>query len=522
MRVTFMAVALLLAGLGTLQAQTGITKPDNIKPTLIRGPYLQAATSNSIVVRWRTDVYTRSRVQYGETPGNLDKQVQDAGLVTEHKIRLENLQPNTRYYYNIGGYQYILQGDSNNRFTTLPIAGAKGLYRVAALGDCGNNSVNQRQVKDALLKYLDGKELNAWILLGDNAYPNGKDAEFQTNFFNVYKDDILRFSPLFPAPGNHDYRDNDISSQYAAITHQTAYYQSFTMPTEGESGGLPSHNQAFYSFDIGNIHFLSLDSYGIEDSLYHMWDTTGPQAQWVLKDLAANKNKDWVVAYWHHPPYTKGSHDSDTEDDLQKIRENFIHLLERNGVDLVLNGHSHVYERSRLMQNHFGKAETFDAKKNNLSQSTARYDGAPASAPYIKDSLHSLGTVYVVSGSAGQLGGKHPGWPHKAMYFSDNEHGGSCLLEVQENRLDLKWICADGVVRDQFTMMKNVNKHHDIHIKKNEQATLTASFIGQYKWNKSAANTRSITVTPASAVTKYTVTDPYNNLKDTFTVYVSK
>ncbi|RFS20752.1 metallophosphoesterase [Chitinophaga silvatica] len=521
MRVTFIAAALLLS-IGSLQAQTGITKPDNIKPALIRGPYLQAATSNSIVIRWRTDSYTRSRVQYGTEPGKLDQQAQNADLVTEHKIKITDLKPNTRYYYSIGGYQYVLQGDENNRFTTLPVSGTTGLFRIAALGDCGNNSVNQRQVKDQLIKYLGNKELNAWILLGDNAYPNGKDAEYQSNFFNVYKDDLLRYSPLFPAPGNHDYRDNDISAKYNAETHQTAYFQNFTMPTEGEAGGLASHNPAFYSFDVGNVHFLSLDSYGLEDNSTHMWDTAGAQAQWVLNDLAANKNKDWVVAYFHHPPYTMGSHDSDDEDDLIAIRENFIHLLERNGVDLVVNGHSHVYERSRLMQNHFGKAATFDPKKNNLSQSTGRYDGKPLSAPYIKDSANTLGTVYIVSGSAGQLGGKHPGWPHKAMYYSDNEHGGSCILEAQENRLDVKWICADGEVRDQFTMMKNVNKHHNIYIKKNETATLTASFVGQYKWAKNEATTRSINVTPTAAVTKYTVTDPYNNLKDTFTVYVSK
>jgi hypothetical protein len=522
MRVPFIAVALLLSGLGAAQAQTGITKPDKIKPDLIRGPYLQATTTNSVVVRWRTDTYTRSRVQYGTEPGNLSQMVQDPELVTEHKVKLTNLQPNTRYYYNIGGYQYVLQGDSSNHFRTLPTAGTTGLYRIAALGDCGNNSVNQRQVKEQLIKYLGGKELNAWILLGDNAYPNGKDAEFQSNFFNIYKDDLLKYSPLFPAPGNHDYRDTDIGSDYNANTHETAYFQNFTMPTAGESGGVPSNSQAFYSFDIGNIHFLSLDSYGKEDTTYHMWDTTGPQAQWVLKDLAANKNKGWVIAYWHHPPYTMGSHDSDEEDDLTMIRQNFIRLLERNGVDLIINGHSHVYERSRLMKDHFGLANTFDAKKNNVSQSTGRYDGQPVSAPYIKDSLHNLGTVYIVSGSAGQLGGKHQGWPHKAMYYSDNEHGGSCLLEVEENRLDLKWICADGTIRDQFTMMKEVNKHHDIRIKKNESATLTASFIGKYKWNKGDASTRSITVNPTASVTRYTVTDPYNNLKDTFTVYVSK
>ena len=62
------------------------------------------------------------------------------------------------------------------------------------------------------------------------------------------------------------------------------------------------------------------------------------------------------------------------------------------------------------------------------------------------------------NGSAGQLGGHKPSWPHEAMYYSNNETGGAVMLEVQSNRLDLKWICADGQIRDQFTMMKDISK----------------------------------------------------------------
>ncbi|MEC5146425.1 metallophosphoesterase family protein [Chitinophaga sp. 212800010-3] len=521
MKTLFIASLCLSCIFSGVQAQEA-AKKKNVQPALIRGPYLQAAASNSIVIRWRTDVSARSRVRFGTTPDKLDQQSDDATLVTEHKVKLNGLQPGTRYYYAIGGFKDVLQGDSSNYFMTLPEAGKTGLYRIAALGDCGDNSVNQRQVKEQLLKYLGNNYLQAWILLGDNAYPDGTDAEFQTKFFNVYKDDLLKKFPLFPAPGNHDYHDTDLSAKYAQETHQTSYYQNFTMPAEGESGGLPSHTQAFYSFDIGNVHFLSLDSYGKEDSAYRLYDTLGPQVRWIREDLAANKNKGWVIAYWHHPPYTMGSHNSDEEDELIKIRENFIQVLERNGVDLVLNGHSHNYERSRLMKGHYGMSATFDPARHNLSNSSGRYDGSQNAAPYVKDSIRNAGTVYVVSGSAGKLGGKQTPYPHKAMYFADADHGGSSLLEIQDNRLDLKWICADGTIRDQFTMMKNVGKQHDIHIKKGESATLTASYVGSYKWNNSRETSRSIEVKPTAAVTKYTVTDPYNQVKDTFTVHVSK
>jgi hypothetical protein len=455
---------ILLCSLFLLLSEQGFTqqKKNKGEPTepvkLIRGPYLQVASSTGIIIRWRTDVSSRSKVYYGTQAGKLDQSVDDLNFVTEHSITLKGLKPYTKYYYAVGGLKDTLQGDENNYFSTLPEAGKTVPIRIAAFGDCGNNSVNQRNVKAQVLRFMGKNEPNAWILLGDNAYEDGTDSEYQSKFFNIYKDDLLKKIPLFPAPGNHDYHDRDLTAKYAQETHETAYYQNFSMPTEGESGGVPSHTQAFYSFDIGNVHFISLDSYGKEDKAYRLYDTIGPQVQWIKKDLAANKNKDWVVAFWHHPPYTMGSHNSDKEDELIKIRENFIGIIERAGVDVVLNGHSHGYERSRMMMGHYGMADSFDAKKHNLSSSSGRNDGSKNSSPYQKTIKNDKGTVYVLSGSSGKLGGIQTTYPHKAMYFSDAEHGGACVLDILDNRLDLKWICADGEIRDQFTIVKALKK----------------------------------------------------------------
>lgn len=235
--------------------------PASVLPMLVRGPYLQQATPNSILIRWRTDALCRSRVHFGNEPAALNNLVTDSSLVTEHKVLITSLKPETRYYYSIGDVKNTLQGDSANYFYTLPLVGQTGTYRIAAFGDCGNNSINQRNVRDQLLQYLGGHYLNAWILIGDNTYPDGTDAEFQANFFNIYKDNLLKKYPLFPSPGNHDYHDIEFSAAVAQQTHEIAYYQNFSMPESGESGGVPSNTAEYYSFDIGNIHFLSLDSY---------------------------------------------------------------------------------------------------------------------------------------------------------------------------------------------------------------------------------------------------------------------
>ncbi len=428
--------------------------PAVILPVLVRGPYLQRATPGSMLVRWRTDALSRSRVYFGSDPNALKDQVTDSSLVTEHKILLTFLNPETKYYYSVGDVKNKLTGDTGNYFYTLPIAGKKGTYRIAALGDCGNNSINQRNVRDQLLHYLGSNYLNAWILLGDNTYPDGTDAEFQANFFNIYKDNLLKKYPLFPAPGNHDYHDVEFSAASAQLTHELAYYQNFSVPESGESGGVPSHTSEFYSFDIGNIHFLSIDSYGKADNK-RLSDTTGPQVEWIKKDLEKAAGAEWIIAYWHHPPYTMGSHNGDTEKELVDIRENFIPVLERYGVDIVLGGHSHDYERSHLMYGYYGNDSSFNSKKYNVDAGSGKEDSITHKGAYTKNHLREKGTVYVVSGSAGKLGGMQKTYPHKSMYYSDADHGGVSYIEVTGGRLTFKWICADGVIRDQFTIVKH-------------------------------------------------------------------
>ena len=506
-----------------VKSATTYKKPE-VLAKLIRGPYLQLATSKSIIIRWRTDALTRSVVNYGSSETDLSMMVEDPLLTFEHKVTLNGLQPGTKYYYTIGGGPGdTLQKGSDNYFVTLPVPGTEGSYRIGVFGDCGNNSVNQRAVRDQAVKYLADKKMDAWILLGDNAYSSGTDPEYQEKFFNIYKDDLLKKYPLFPAPGNHDYNDFYQYKATAQTTHDIAYYQNFSLPVQGEAGGVPSGRPAFYSFDIGNVHFLSLDSYGKEDNETRMYDTAGAQVQWIKKDLEAYKNKSrgWVVAYWHHPPYTMGSHNSDKEDDLTMIRGRFIGILERYGVDLIICGHSHLYERSRLMNGHFGLEASFDSATHNLSASSAKYDGSRNSCPYIKDASNR-GTMYVVSGSAGALGRKQATYPHDAMYYSNHEIGGASMIEVTENKFELKWLSSDGEIRDHFVMMKDVNKNRVINIKKGETVTLTASFVGNYKWGKRKETTRSITVKPSAAKTVYEVTDPYSCLKDRFEVRISR
>ncbi len=483
---------------------------------ITRGPYLNMATQNSVHIRWRTSSASNSIVNYGTIDGILSSSVTDATLTTEHDVMITGLLPDTKYYYSVGNSSpaaQTLNAGSDYYFYTLPVKGTERVARIWAMGDCGNNSSNQRNVRNSYMSYMGSNHTDVLLLLGDNAYNAGTDAEYTNNFYPIYQDSLLRNVILWPAPGNHDYANNGTRQN----DHVIPYYDMFTLPTAGESGGIASGTEAFYSFDFANIHFLSLDSYGKESNTYRIWDTLGPQAVWVKNDLAANTQK-WTIAYWHHPPYTLGSHSSESEADLIAIRQNFIRILERMGVDLILCGHSHVYERSYLLNGHYGNTASFSLATKAVSSSTAKYDNSSNSCPYVKKSPLSLGTVYVVAGSAGQLGGQQVGWPLSEMTYSNNTEGGGLALTVSGNRLDAEWVCNDGIVRDRFTMMKDVNKKEAYSIYEGDSIDLSSSWKGNYNWS-GGYTTQQVRVSPDGLdVDTLTVTDNYNCLRDSFIV----
>lgn len=484
----------------------------NYSQTLVKGPYLQIGTPISMVVRWETNVACDTKVAYGTSTTALTSIVTNTVSSITHTALITGLTPYTKYFYSVGTTTLVLQGDADNYFVTSPLPGTEGKYRFWVTGDCGNGSTNQTNCKNQYLSYNGTNITNGWLLLGDNAYSSGTNSEFDTKFFDVYETDIMKKAVLWPTPGNHDY-NNALST---ATT--VPYYSIFSTPTAGQAGGVASGNPAYYSYDYGNIHFISLDSYGTVASK-KMYDTTGAQALWLKNDLA-NNTKRWTVAYWHHPPYTMGSHNSDLEFfDLGEVRSKFIRILERYKVDLILCGHSHDYERSKLMKGHYGLEFTFNATTHNLSTSSGLYDGSANSCPYIKDSIiKKTGTVYVVSGSSGQLGGTASSFPHNAMHYSNATNGGSLILDFEANRLNVSWLCADGVIRDKFTMLKDVSVTKTMTISSGQSTTLTASWPGNFVWSNSASS-NSIVVSPTINST-YWVKDPNTCVADTFKVYI--
>jgi hypothetical protein len=402
--------------------------------TLTRGPYLQNGTPSSAVVRWRSSTATDTLVRYGDAPGNLTQSAYNPVVTSEHEISVSGLAPNSLIYYSVGSSTETLAGnDANHYFLTFPPIAQPTKARLWVLGDAGTGNASQIAVRDAYYNFTGTKHTDLWLMLGDNAYNVGSDSEYQTAVFNMYPT-MLRKSVLFSTLGNHE------TAQATNYVDTYPYFSIFTLPTAGEGGGVPSGTEHFYSFDFGNIHFICLDSMTANRA------TNGIMANWLRSDLA-NTLGTWIVAFWHHPPYTKGSHNSDTENELIQMRQNFNPILEAAGVDLVLSGHSHCYERSFLIDRHYGLSGTF----NN----TNKIDGGSGrdATPYLKPaglSVHK-GAVYSVAGSSGQTSGGTLN--HPAMFVSLNVLG-SVVLDFSTNRLDFQFVNSSGAVQDYFTVIK--------------------------------------------------------------------
>jgi 3',5'-cyclic AMP phosphodiesterase CpdA len=183
------------------------------------------------------------------------------------------------------------------------------IYAVGDIADCGKNPPQEAAaVRTAeLLRQTEGPIL----ALGDIAYPIGSYTDFATCFDQIWGDLKAR---ILPAPGNHEY-----------LTAQATPYYAYFGAAAGEPG------RGYYSTTIGAWHIVSLNS-NIDTQ------AGSPQEVWLRADLAANRAK-CTLAFWHHPVF------SSTPRGFDAKMQDIWRALYEAGVDVVLNGHEHVYER---------------------------------------------------------------------------------------------------------------------------------------------------------------------------------
>lgn len=428
-----------------------------------RGPYLQLATENSIRIVWRTQKKITPVVRYGFKAHDLNMTSSGSSILLrqtqkahqshftkplsqaprgthQYEATVSQLQPDTLYHYAVyDGDQRLTSANQRFTFRTHPRPGTKRDAYIWVVGDSGTGEQAQKQVHQAMLRYNQKNKLtlDMFLHVGDMAYGSGTDPEFQKKYFKVYQQ-TLQNTVCWPAMGNHEGKTSQ------GKTGTGPYYDAYITPTKAEAGGVASGNESYYSFDYGRIHFIVLNSHDLDRR------PTATMAQWLREDLAKTspKKTDWLIAYWHHPPYTKGSHDSDTEHQLIEMREHIMPILESNGVDLVLSGHSHIYERSMLMD---GAYETPTIAENKIlddGDGDQKGDGAYQKSPGLKP---NQGTVQIVTGHGGK-GMKRKGYS-PVMRRSILQYG-STLIQVKGSELIVSMLNKDGKIADTFQIHK--------------------------------------------------------------------
>ena len=286
--------------------------------TLTRSPYLQRVGPDTALIAFRLDSSCTAEVHYG-TEGTTSQvtRSEDSGRV--HAVVLTGLTPGTRYTYAV---EACGTRTPDKSFRTAPEPGTRRVHFVA-MGDFGTGGSAERRVAAGMLER--GPEL--FIALGDNAYQSGTETELQRHLFEPLAE-VLAEVPFFPVAGNHEY-----------VTNQAQpYLDNLYLPTS------PSGGERYYSFDWGHVHFVGLDSNCAVGLASASRCTLAAQKAWLEQDLAGSRAA-WKVVYFHHPPWSSGAWGSSSI-----MRREFGPIFEQHGVDLVLAGHDHNYERTHPIQ----------------------------------------------------------------------------------------------------------------------------------------------------------------------------
>ena len=549
-------------------------------PSITRFPYLQLPSYDQMTVRWYTDIPASTTVRYStNTDFSNYQEYHSPTTDTLHSATLENLFYHTKYYYQVGygsGDNFVaLQNDpSVNYFNTLPPTYQKSEpMRFWLLGDSGaGQGTNPRPfyVRDAYLNYLEtlgSPEPHSILFLGDNSntFPfEGLQEALDTTIFRYYNrpfnnqpsvrhKQLLSHIPSWTVMGNHDY-DPDYEFKDSTGTKvpliKKAYYKqtaasfsTFSFPDSAQVGGEPTYNQkGYYSFDQGDVHFVVLNPYDIENperknemwvegneihsknsiSLDNKFNTSIDnlaQVRWLKNDLAKNTKK-WTVVTFHQPPFSTIGHFSEpyppysnkTDADLIRVKEKLMPILEKpeSKVDLIVVSHSHAYLRAGMIRVKDGQTRITDHQQ---TRNLGRY---PTDAPYIKTGGEQAYS-YILTGSSGR-GVKRTvtGLDGNPVYVFDggyddgvkdqvrpvgastpplddlkpddtkfyHEMGGSVELLFRENRLDVKFIkeTENGysfTIADSFVVMKDVNKKTILTLQNGgDVAKLKASWVG--------------------------------------------
>jgi len=360
-------------------------------PRFVVEPYLQYVTRTGITVMWETEEPGTAVVEYGPTfPPKLLAKVEKPSAMGE--VELTNLEPNTKYYYRVVCTDALGRKLEGKPLTFMTAPGPNDAYSFTVIGDTQRNPAITAKVS----KLMWERRPNFVIHVGDVVDDGAAKWQWTGDLFKPCSELFSRVA-VFPCIGNHEKNDPQ-------------YYKYFSLPKP----------EYYYKFTYGNADFFVLDT-----NTRRNLTAAGEQYKWLEKELAASTAK-WKICYHHHPAYSSDSDDygntwrgPTTEGDV-RVRH-FVTLYEKYNVDVVFNGHIHLYER------------TWPIRGGKVDQKS--------------------GVTYVTSGGGG---GRLEDFSPTPTFFKEQGRVDYhyCYVTVHQGTFNLKAFDHNNHLFDQFTLKK--------------------------------------------------------------------
>jgi hypothetical protein len=308
--------------------------------------------ATTTVVSWATSgVVNNPRVLYGPASSTPEQTVDaDTSTYTDsasgtqvvvHHATLSRLQPNTAYAYSI---THDGASPVQAAFTTPPQGRRK--FRFTAFGDQagGTTGFLGTPYGTAVVAQVEALQPSFHLVCGDLCYADTARSEVQdraaiwNSWFNLNQPSSMN-RPWMPSLGNHEVEKGNGALGY------TSYLARYRLPDNGRA----DFKGQWYAFTVGSVRFIATDNNDVVYSTDFNFPVRGyssaAQLRWLERELAlarSNPDIDWIVVFVHFPVMSSAG-----GADLG-VRQTFQPLWDRYGVDLVLTGHSHDYERMYL------------------------------------------------------------------------------------------------------------------------------------------------------------------------------
>ena len=289
-----------------------------------RAPYVQNPTKTSLEIAWRSLEPYKGTVHYGTEKGLLSNSIMEDSSTQKHHITIESLAPSTRYFYSVSDETGEIYQEENTRTARRD---DETRFSFLVLGDSGVDTDTQRKVASQMENSMNEREIDFLVHVGD--VHQGSGDYYDNVYFKPYRN-ILKNVNAFTALGNHD-----------VITDNGAVYlDDFYLPHNN-----PDSTERYYSFRWANAYFICLDTntnYAPGSSQYNF----------LIDALNSEERKTamWTFVYAHHPPFTE--YWTDYYGDAN-VQNHLVPVYESYDVDMVMNGHTHSYERGEKEHVHY-------------------------------------------------------------------------------------------------------------------------------------------------------------------------